>query len=309
MEDPMTNIPELDDMINDPVTLEGKLPDHNVNIDDLKPYLDTLAERAKLKNEVERTQRIVLPDGPCAIAPFGDQHFGGKVDYPKLFEDTQIVAETKNFFAGHMGDLVDNFIIGKLQSVQKLQPTTFQQELRAATYWLQTIGPSLLFWLHGNHQNWTTKVSGADVWRERLSMYDCKCLYDPHQIYFELEHCGKVYRVLARHKWKYSSIFNPTHGIEVGWERGGINFDIGIGAHTHIATLCREFIKEGNKHLALLLGTYKLRDEYARECGFPDHPIESRGSGAIIFLPDGRYHWVADIKTAAELLQFYQNRF
>jgi len=287
---------------NDPVSLYGTIPEHDVSIEDIRDYLNTLTDRAKVKNEKQNNQMITLPNKPCAVALFGDEHFGGKCDYRRLLADADIVAETPNMFAIQVGDVADNFIIGKLQAVQKQQPTTFDQELRAAIWWVDRIAPSVIAWCGGNHESWTRKVAGIDFWRTRLQ--NCVCLYDPHQICFTLHHGEASWEVMVRHKWRHGSVFNVTHGIEVGWERVG-NFDIGIGAHTHIATLCRPFIRDNKRRFAVLIGTYKLRDEYARELGFPN-TAPGGGNGAFVFLPGGRLIWENDLQTAADMLKMYQ---
>lgn len=288
---------------NDIPSLYGTIPKHNVNIEDIRPYLHTLADRARLKNEKQLNQSITLPDKPCVVALFGDQQFGSKCDYQRLLADADLVASTANMFAIQGGDVADNFIIGKLVALQKQQPTTFDQELRAAIWWVERIAPSMLVWCGGNHESWTRKVSGIDFWRTKLQ--DCLCLYDPYQVRFKLHHCGHSWDWCVRHKWRGSSVFNPTHGIEVGWERLA-SFDVGVGFHTHIATLCRPFIKDGIRRFAVLIGTYKLRDAYARELGFAQTAPDSNGSGAFVFPGDGRMIWENDLQTAADMLKMYR---
>lgn len=291
--------------VNDPAWLLGTIPKHDVDITDLLPYFNKIADRATAKNERQQNQAITLPPAPCAVALFGDQHFGGKCDYPRLHADAELVATTPNMYAVQVGDVADNFIIGKLVAIQKQQATTFDQEARFAIWWVRRIGPSMLAWCGGNHESWTRKVSGIDFWRTALQ--DCLCLYDPHQIRFKLCQGDHSWQVMIRHKWRHSSIFNATHGIEVGWERVS-SFDIGVGAHTHVATLCRPFVREGIRRYAVLLGTYKLRDEYARELGFAQTAPDSNGSGAFVFPGDGRAIWEDDLRTAAEILNMYREK-
>jgi len=296
------NVAKLDDVAQ----VYGILPKEKTDIEDIWDYLLKIEEGAKDKNEREKAQRIKLPNRPCALVPLADQHFGGKSNYSQLRADAEIIAVTPDMYAINAGDTVDNFIIGKLANIQKEQPTTFEQELRAAIWWVETIAPKLLVWISGNHESWTRKLSGIDFWRSKLR--NCACLYDPHQCVFEVEHNGHCTTWCVRHKWRGSSIFNPTHGLEVGWERMGIDYDIAIGGHTHIATLHREFVKHGRKRDAILLGTYKLRDEYGKDLGFAESYGES-GSGAMIMLPDGRRFWTDCLDTAADMLDYWRSKF
>src|SRR5690606_1086220 len=106
----------------------------------------------------------------------------------------------------------------------------------------------------------------------------------------------------CRHQWRFSSIYNATHGVEVGWERGGSDFDIGLAGHTHIASLCRPFVKHGRKRYAVVTGTYKMADSYSDQVGYA--PCAGYGCGVMIFYPDGRLQWFEDVKTAGEFLRF-----
>ena len=269
---------------------------------DILPYLKMIGKKATEKNIVESSQVINMPNRPFAIALLSDIHGGGKTDYEKLESDLEIIRATEDMYVGNLGDNTDNFVVSKLQSIQREQPTTFDMEFRFLEWLIDMVKDSLVFWVSGNHDNWTKKVSGFDFIRHSLS--NVPCLYDPHEIRFTLKWGDNEQRWMVRHKWRNSSIFNPTHPIEVGWERVGYNFDVGCGGHTHIATLCREFIREGAKRYAVLLGTYKIRDNFAREIGFAKN--YGSGSGAFVYHPDGRVFWCDDLVTAQRLLNSYR---
>jgi len=272
---------------------------------DILPYLKNIGEKAKLKNEAEMNQVITMPDRPFAIALLSDIHGGAKTDYTKIEEDLNLIEDTEDMWVGNVGDNTDNFVNIKLQWIQREQPTTFDMEMRFLEWLFDKLTGNLLFWCSGNHDNWTKKATGYDITREALK--DVKCLYDSQQIYFTLKWADNEQRWLVRHKWRHGSVFNPTHGMEVGWERVGLNFDVACGGHTHIATLRREFIRENKKRYAILLGTYKLRDNFGREVGFPKS--HGGGSGAFVYHPDGREFWCNDLKTARDLLTLWQERF
>jgi hypothetical protein len=270
---------------------------------DIMPFLKEIGERAKAKNEAESNQTITMPNRPFAVAILSDIHGGGKCDYKAIERDVNIIVDTPDMYVGNLGDDTDNFINAKLQWIQKAQPTTFDMETRFLEWLFKKLSGNVLFWVSGNHNNWTSKASGIDFIREGLK--GTHCLYDSSQIFFTLKWGNNEQKWLVRHKWKYSSILNPTHGIEVGWERVGLNFDVGAGGHTHIATLCRPFVREGKKRFALLMSTYKIRDNFGRECGYADSV--DLGSGAFVYHPDGRSFWCEDLLTARDLLQTWQN--
>jgi hypothetical protein len=286
--------------------IEGITASERVNFEgDIMPYLIKIGERAKEKNIVESEQVIEMPDGPFAIAMLSDIHAGGKSDYAAIKRDVDIICSTEGMYVGNAGDDTDNFIIGTLQGIQKEQPTTFDMEVRFLEWLFTKLSGNILFWCSGNHNNWTKRLSGIDFIREGLK--GTNCLYDSAQISFTLKWGINTEKWLVRHKWRNYSVFNHTHGIEVGWERIGLNFDVGVGGHTHIATLCRTFIREGKKRYAILLGTYKLRDNFGRECGFPQSV--GTGSGAKVYHPDGRTFWCEDLLTARDVLNTWREQW
>ena len=283
--------------------IEGITADERVNFEgDIMPYLKQIGERAKQKNIDEANQVITMPNKPFCLALLSDIHGGGKCDYETLERDLNIIDSTDGMYVGNTGDDTDNFIMGKLMSIQKEQPTTFDMEVRFLEWLFEKLSGNLLFWVSGNHNNWTKRLSGIDFIREGLK--GTHCLYDSAQISFTLKWGDNEQKWLVRHKWKHSSIFNPTHGIEVGWERVGLNFDVGVGGHTHIATLCRTFIKESKKRFAVLMGTYKIRDNFGTECGYAKSV--GLGSGAFNYHPDGRVLWCEDLATARDILMMWQ---
>jgi predicted phosphodiesterase len=268
---------------------------------DIMPYLKTIGRKAKEKTELEKRQVITMPNRPFAIALLSDIHGGGKTDYEALEQDIKIIESTDDMYVGNAGDDTDNFVYGKLQFIQREQPTTFDMEVRFLEWLADKLKPHLLFWLSGNHNVWTKKASGIDFIRGLLQ--NEKCLYDTAQMAFTLKWGDHQQKWMVRHKWKYTSVFNPTHGLEVGWERIGENYDVAVGGHTHIATLCREFVKEEQKRFAILLGTYKIRDNFAREMGFARS--YGTGSGAMVYNTDGRSFWCDDLMTARDVLEMW----
>ena len=288
------------------IKIEGITADERTDFEgDILPYLIKIGEKAKQKNLDENKQLITLTDGPFALALLSDIHGGGKCDYSALERDINIISGTPDMYVGNLGDDTDNFVNSKLQWIQKAQPTTFDMETRFLEWLFKKLAGSVLFWCSGNHNNWTVKSSGIDFIREGLK--GTHCLYDNAQIFFTLKWGDNEQKWLVRHKWKYSSILNPTHGIEVGWARIGLNFDVGCAGHTHIATMCRPFIREGQKRFAVLMGTYKIRDNFGRECGYASS--YGTGSGAFVYHPDGRRFWCEELETAKDLLNMWKKDY
>ena len=269
--------------IKEPLII-GKTAYEATDFGDIKDYFLKVSDKAEEKNIVEENQKIYLPELPCWLVLLADIHGGGKCNYRQLFDDLELVENTDGIYCGVCGDITDNFIIGKLASIQNKQPTTFAMEERFAEWFIDKIKSKLLFWVSGNHDNWTYKLCGRDIYK--IYLKDVNCLYDRQQIVFDLIKGNFSERVLIRHKYKWKSTFNISHGQEVSWDRGDINYDIVIGGHYHQATLFREFIKQGKKRLAIVMGTYKIKDEYAEELGVP----KSYGTGSCMLVYDKNYN-------------------
>ena len=231
-----------------------------------------------------------------------DIHGGAKSDYAQIEHDIKIIRDTQDMYCILAGDLTDNFIIGKLQSLQKFQSTTFDEEIRFLEWMINILQGSLIAFVSGNHDNWTKKLVAYDFLKQMLK--NTPCLFDNNEVRFKLIGDNFSEDWLVRHKMKWSSIFNPTHGGEVMWERGERPFDVVISGHTHIASLYREFIKHDIKRASILLGTYKLRDEYQVELGFAKTHSNSRGSGSLVYDSNGNRHWFDNVIDAVKYLDF-----
>lgn len=263
------------------------------------------AQTQVFKRIEQRRNQIIRLKPPCAIALLSDCHFGSPyTDYTTLKRDAEIIRDTPDCYAGFHGDGVDNWIIGKLQGLQRGQVMTFDAEWQLFYDWLKMLQGKLVYVVAGNHDNWTIKVAGFDRVREALR--GIQVLYHQDQIVFTLEVGLAQYVVKVRHKWRGSSVFNVTHGIEVSWERGGDDFDIGIGGHTHQGTYHRPFSRHGKIRHAILTGTYKIMDAYGIESGYAN-PV-GRGCGALLFDQAGQLHFYDDLERTANYLDYLRSQ-
>lgn len=255
-------------------------------------------EAAKLENAIE------LPNRPVALAVLSDFHIGSAgTDYESLKRDAEIIRDTPDMYAIFHGDGVDNWIIGKLTALQRGQALDGDAEIELFAAWLDMVAEKLLVVVSGNHDLWTKKAAGIDLIAEQIK--DLHCLYDKFQVNFTLEHGANKIVFAVRHKWRFNSIFNATHGLQVGWERGDIDFDIAIGGHTHIGTLFHDFFRHQKRRTAILTGAYKRIDSFASEIGFAS--TASNGCGALVLHPDGRRWSFVSLQEAAAFLKFLQS--
>jgi hypothetical protein len=263
--------------------VRGVTPESQGDISAVWDFVETAQKHVDKKQASRAAQVIELPNEPIGIAWVSDLHLGnGHTNYKAIRDDTKLIASTDGMYAIFHGDATDNWIVGKLQALQRGQAVSKKMEDKLFVDWVHTIKHKLLAWCSGNHDEWTTKLAGWEPAKEILK--DLNVLYDPYQIHFTLKHGNTNRSVLVRHKWKGGSIYNPTHSIETGWERGDIPFDIGVGGHTHIGTYCRPFHKHGKRRYAILTGTYKTHDVFGEEIGFPKP--KDVGCGLMVILPN-----------------------
>jgi hypothetical protein len=258
---------------------------------------------ADKRARIRADQRIIIPqpDKPFGIAYLSDFHIGsGDTDYYTLRRDVETIAATPRLYCEYHGDGWDNWITAKLMHLQRDQPLPLDHEVQLFAAVMEKLGGSLLWAVAGNHDNWSRKLAGVD--RVRDALQGTRVLYDPHEVVFSLVHGDTSWRIKCRHKWKYRSIFNVTHGIEVGWQRGDTPFDIGLGGHTHQGTFARTFVRHETMCWAVLTGTYKRDGSYGRQIGAP-RPFGT-GCGVHVFRPGHLPVLHYDVASAAEYLGY-----
>ena len=217
----------------------------------------------------QRNQTIRFPNRPIAIAFAADNHIGNDgVDYERMFSEAELIADTENMYAINLGDLADNFIVQKLLSLRMFTSTTIPEEWTLVQHYVHFLGPSLLAVVGGNHDGWTKAIAGVDQLQNILAYLRPDLLYHSDELLVNIQVGPLSVPARLRHKWRYSSVLNPTHGIERTYERDQAKrFLLGVGAHTHISGLSRQFNAGGQTGLAVICGAYKIYDPFAVRLG------------------------------------------
>lgn len=293
------------EVVNKRPRIEGlTTEDELISVEELWEQVERIQTIAEKRLVLRDSQSVQLPNAPCALALLSDLHFGSpNTDYRSAKRDAEIVRDTEGMYAEFHGDGVDNWIIGKLQGQSKNQPMTIDAEFRLFVNWIEMIGEKLLWVIPGNHENWSYILAGVD--RVRAALAETRVLYDPHEVVLDLLVGPSLWTIKARHQWRNQrTVFNDTHGLQVGWERGDTDFDIGVGGHTHTGTFFTPFVRHRKRRLAALTGSYKVDDGYARKLGY--RSTSGLGCGAIVFHPDGRTANFDNLETAADFLEFWR---
>jgi hypothetical protein len=197
-----------------------------------------------------------------------------------------------------MGDVVDQFILGRLISENWKPSLPVAEQWWLAEEYIQGFLDRLLAVNAGNHDAWAQKASGMDRMRD---ITPDGVLYDADTIRATVQVGEKEFRIWTRHKWRGKSMYNMTHGQERGVRFDSPRFDVYVGAHNHVGAVARELIHDGSRKIAIQTGSYKEHDDYADAEGFPRNDAST--ACALILHEDGGFHAMSDIKAALNFMQ------
>jgi len=264
------------------------------------------ARRFKQKHrraQKKRRQTIRFDTGPIMLAFVGDQHLGNAgTDVERVFEEQKTIIQTPGAYAWIMGDVVDNFIVGRLQEKNMKPAAPIWEQWQLAKEYLDRWGDRIVAFVGGNHGAWTMQQTQIDY---RRDVCPDGVLFDGDDVQAEVSVGSASYDVWARHKWKGNSIYNQTHGQERAARFNDPNHDLYVGAHTHEGALYREMIHEGQRKAAVQIGSYKVHDDYAQASGFP--PSDMSTACAVILHDDGSMHGMADLDAAKRYMSAIYN--
>lgn len=246
-------------------------------------------------------QRIIVPHGPFCLAAVADLHLGsGGVDYDRVYGEAQIIADMPNTGLALVGDPLDNYILPKLVHCRFDSQVSIPGEWSLVRRYLDIVAHKIAVSVSGNHDNWNVFLTGVNYFRDVLARVSPNVLYDMDDCRFVLQVGPGQIPIRVRHKWRGVSKYNATHGVESTFKEDG-DFLIGIGAHTHVSGLVREFNASGRLGLAAVCGSYKAVDTFARGKGFP-RP-NGNTAVAIIFFENGAMFGTSRLDVAADLMR------
>ena len=244
----------------------------------------------------------VNSSGPIGLFLVGDPHIDDDhCDIERLEADLTTVGKTKGMYAGHIGDLTNNWV-GRLQALYAAQSTTFNDGLRLME-WMLDLCPNL-FVVGGNHDFW---ARGMDL----LRFVSRQGVLSPHGARMELTWPdGKKLRIHARHDFPGRSQYSDTHGMKRELLFGHRDHVL-VAGHTHVDEARAEPSIDGEAHWLFRISGYKVIDSYAKEHHF--RPKRFRPGVLLILDPDSpvpadrvKPYW--DIEYGADFLTFLRNK-
>lgn len=260
--------------------------------------------KKKERLRLSRAGRLAWDYGAVCLVFMADTHLGGTgVDVEAIDRDIELVRETPGAYIFAVGDLLDNFIIGKLLALQMDTPFTVDAQWALVRRMLRKMAPRLVASVGGNHDNWTRLLSGIDYFKDvHDTVVGRHILYGRHELRCVVEVGEATFPIKVRHKWKGGSMYNPTHGPERDAKfNGGYPWRVGVAAHTHTGGYVREFNRGGQTALAVQVGTYKRIDEFAETHDFPE-PNDA-AAVAVVFDEDGDMWGTSNIRAALKYMR------
>lgn len=278
-------------------------PAQGETVEELIARKKTLMERALKVEEWSKLIPVEVKDrSPIGLLLVGDPHVDDDhCDIARLEDDLTTVGRHKGFFAGHIGDLTNNWV-GRLARLYANQSTTFGDGIRLAE-WMLNLCPNL-FVVNGNHDVWN---NGGDLlrWIVRAGVHN------DHGARLALRWPGgQEVRIHARHQFPGKSQFSELHGMrrELLW---GHRDHILACGHHHTSEAGIQPGPDGSVHWLFRVEGYKRIDGFAKEHHFPERRLAP--SVALVIRPEvtveaERIKPFWDTREAADYLRWARKR-
>lgn len=247
----------------------------------------------------------VKEDKPVGLFLVGDPHVDDDhCDIAQLEHDLRTVGKTAGFFAGHIGDLTNNWV-GRLQRLYANQSTRFDESLRLME-WMLGLAPNL-FVVGGNHDCWE---QGMDLIRFIVRQGQVGPL-QAHGARLGLTWPGgQQIRIHARHDFPGKSQFSDTHGMKRELLFGHRDHIL-VAGHTHVDEARVEPTLEGEVHWMFRVSGYKVIDDFAKAHNFRSKRL-APGVSVVIdptqTIPAERVKPFWCVERAADYLTFARKR-
>lgn len=244
---------------------------------------------------------LEYPNQPLMLMLMTDTHFGStKTNIELLQEHLDILANTPNFYMVHNGDDVDNFnATGKWASGMMENPLPPQTASRAwceAMGYLDTKG-KIGVMSFGNHNDFGWKA-GQDWYDSFLSEMECP-IFTTGGLLHIMSGAQRYDLALTHMYWGVSKL-NPTNATKRFLEHEYPMADILFLGHTHQSEGLH-FERGGKDRVAVIGGTYKDSDTYARKRGISGRS-GSPGWVVALWPNERRLQLFKDVNVARDFL-------
>ena len=257
----------------DEIRQRNAFPDKKKQIISFETVTDIIDRERRMEEEFDIGQREatwkvpISPDKPIVVCLITDPHFGSVRANVNLFrEHLDIIQNTPRMFCVFNGDDVDNFnATGKWAAGMFENPTPPEIVSRAIAKRYKelddmgkigTIG-------FGNHNDFGF-AGGQDWYDSFLGGFNCPIFTSGGELHVTVG--SQTYDLAMAHKYWGTSKLNPTNACKRFMDFEYPDADIAFLGHTHQSEGLH-FEKGGKDRIAVIGGTYKDRDNFARKHG------------------------------------------
>lgn len=246
--------------------------------------------------------RVTLDtDVPVAFCFPADIHLGsGYCDMVRARADFELIASHPRLYCALGGDMCDNFILPKMMEASRSMISTPDVQWRNYRYLISLVVDSLLWISSGNHDAWTTKVSGIDPILAALGSLPRIPTYTGEGGFIDVTVGSQTYTIWRKHKPRNNSNINRTYGgkqmLRMWSPR---EFDLGVNEHYHEPGY--EVLEYRRRQRVIMnTGTYKREDPYAESGGYY---TANYGVPTVIFWPDR--HKMLPFSSIEDALEYF----
>jgi len=279
---------------------------------DVEDLLDHIEQSQKRLLAVESEQhvaniKITTTNKYVALMFLSDIHLENvNTDLGQLRKDISIIRDTKDFYVGFGGDLIDNFYVGphKEGIVEAVVPPKAAR--LAAGKLFKTIGDRLLWTIIGCHDAWDRDYADYNLPEHIARKLNIPYLGHGGDINITLNKKGKeesvLYSMHARHKYRGSSSANGTACCKEILKNIDPKFDIVAVSHNHFAEIKMEHYQR-KERVFVRTGSYKKEDRFSNMLGFEPNDHDSHIPVVILNTENKNMKVVQGVNNASELLR------
>lgn len=281
-------------------------PPSGFDINEILRYKKKVFDKKIERKDYEKLINVdIKDDKPIAVCLIGDPHIDDDgCDIYALEDDLQTIAKTEGMFAGHVGDLTNNWV-GRLARLYANQVTTAEHAIQLME-WMLNQCPNL-FVINGNHDMWN---QGADI--INFLMRSASGINQSHGARIALNFPSKQVRINARHTFKGHSMYHANQGGIKAQHFGGELDHVYVEGHKHIDGAVLKVHPNQRIAWAFIVSGYKVIDDFADAHGFTEQRINP--SLTIVINPKApneaelvKPFW--DTKSAAQYLTYLRKLY
>lgn len=290
-----------------------------VQIENLKRWEDADVDRAL--DQIERSQealRKLESDQPnaditistqnkyVALMFLSDIHLENvNTDTNQLRKDIEIIRNTKDFYVGFGGDLIDNFIVGphKEGVIEAVIPPKAARIVAGKLF--DKLKGRLLWSIIGCHDAWDRDYADYNLPEHIARKMKIPYLGHGGDINLSLKRNGGKpveYMMHARHKYKGGSSNDGTGVCKNVLRSIDAKFDIVAISHNHFAQIkIEDFMRK--ERVFIRTGSYKKEDRFSKKLGFESSEFNSKIPVVLLNTETKKMMIFSGVSAAAEALK------